>query len=283
MHLPFFKLLRTRQWLKNLMLFFPPFLGGTLFSDVHASYLLPPFAAFCLVSSATYILNDIFDMEHDRHHPEKCKRAIASGRIAVIPALIFAALLLLSSVLLAWNISDTFVSLLVAYFFVSLAYSLKLKEIVLLDIFCIAAGFMLRLLAGGAAFNVPISKWLFFCVLLLSLFLSTGKRFAEKQRLGGDAHHHRKALQAYPKGFLEGIMYLTGSCVLVTYGMYVLTRHSSLLLYTVPLCCCGLLRYIFRIRSGKSGDPTESLVKDLPLLIVGVLWTGMVGWGIYGG
>lgn len=275
------KLLRTRQWLKNLMLFFPPFLGGTFFSDCLTPKALLPFIAFCTVSSATYILNDFFDNENDRHHPDKRTRPIASGQISLALALLFAMALLTCSLILAWNISNTFLMLLMAYFTVSLAYSAKLKDIVLVDIFCISAGFLLRLQAGGAAFNVAISEWLFLSVFLLSIFLSTGKRLAEKQRLGDVAHHHRKALVAYPKGFLEGTMYMTGGSVLVTYTMYVISRHSPLLLYSVPLCCFGLLRYILRVQSGKGGDPTESLTRDLPLLIVGVVWVGLVGWGIY--
>jgi decaprenyl-phosphate phosphoribosyltransferase len=276
------KLLRIHQWLKNLMLFFPPFLGGTLFFHTNSLQMPISFSAFCLVSSATYILNDVFDKENDRHHPDKRTRPIASGKISVTSALLFATVLLICSVALAWNISGSFLVLMSAYFTVSLAYSAKLKNIVLVDIFCISAGFLLRLQAGGVAFNVAISEWLFLSVFLLSVFLSTGKRSAEKQRLGDVAHHHRKALVAYPKGFLEGTLYMTGGSVLVTYTMYVISRHSPLLLYSVPLCCFGLLRYILRVQSGKGGDPTESLTRDVPLLIVGVVWVVMVGWGIYG-
>ena len=264
------------------MLYFPPFLGGTLFSLGFNRYTLLPFGAFCLVSSANYICNDVFDRHNDRHHPDKRIRAIASGKISITSALLFAAVLLICSLLMAWNISGMFLVIMIMYVAISFAYSVKLKEIVLLDVFCISAGFLLRLQAGGVAFSVPISEWLFTSVFLLSVFLSTGKRLAEKQSLGEDARHHRKALMAYPKGFLEGVMYMTGSSVLVTYTMYAISRHSLLLLYSVPLCCFGLLRYLFRIRSGKSGDPTESLVMDMPLLIVGIIWVCMVGWGIYG-
>lgn len=244
--------------------------------------MLIPFSAFCLASSSTYILNDVFDCESDRHHPDKRTRPIASGRISIATALIFAAFLLICSIFLAWNISLTFIVLMIAYFTVSLAYSAKLKDVVLVDIFCISAGFLLRLHAGGAAFNVVISEWLFLSVFLLSVFLSTGKRLAEKQHLGDVAQHHRKVLVVYPLRFLEGTMYMTGGSVLVTYTMYVISRNSSILLYSVPLCCFGLLRYILRVQSGKGGDPTESLLRDVPLLIVGVAWVSMVGWGIYG-
>jgi len=275
------KLLRIRQWLKNLMLFFPPFLGGAILSNCLFLQVLFPVIAFCAVSSATYILNDLFDSENDRHHPEKCTRPIASGYISVRLAYLFVIVLLTCGIWAAWSMPRFFLLALVAYFVISLAYSIKLKEIVLVDIFCISAGFLLRLQAGGVAFNVTISEWLFLSVFLLSVFLSTGKRLAEKKHLGDVAHHHRKALMAYPKGFLEGAMYMTGGSVLVTYTMYVISRHSPLLLYSVPLSCFGLMRYILRVQSGKSGDPTESLVKDVPLLIVGVMWVGLVGWGIY--
>lgn len=281
MLLTILQLCRVHQWLKNLILFFPPFLGGTLFSNINLLQMLLPFTAFCLVSSATYILNDILDRENDRHHPDKCNRSIASGKISVVSALLFATILLTCSVVLAWNISVSFLLLMAAYFTVSVAYSVKLKDLVLVDIFCISAGFLLRLRAGGAAFNVVISEWLFLSVFLLSVFLSTGKRLSEKQQLGDKSHHHRKALLAYPKGFLEGAMYMTGGSVLVTYTMYVISRHSPLLLYSVPLCCFGLMRYILRVQSGNGGDPTESLTRDVPLLIVGVVWVGLVGWGIY--
>lgn len=276
------KMMRPLQWLKNLMLFFPPFLGGTSLTVTLIPQALTPFIAFCLTSSATYIYNDLFDRENDRHHPVKCTRPIASGHVSALSAQLVAGLLLSCGIFIAWNISSILLLLLSAYFVISLAYSAKLKDVVLVDIFCISAGFLLRLQAGGAVFNVVISEWLFLSVFLLSVFLSTGKRFAEKLRLGDDALHHRKALVAYPNGFLEGTMYMTGGSVLVTYSMYVLSRHSPLLIYSVPLCCFGLLRYILRVQSGKGGDPTESLTRDAPLLMVGFIWVLIVGWGIYG-
>jgi len=282
MILTLLKLLRIRQWLKNLMLFFPPFLGGTLFSHAIELQMLIPFGAFCLVSSSSYILNDLFDRKHDCYHPDKCARPIASGQVSLVSALILATALLTCSVVLAWNISYTFLLLMMAYFTVSLAYSAKLKELAFVDLCCISAGFLLRLQAGGDAFNVAISVWITLSVFLLSVFLSTGKRLSEKQRLGDDARIHRKALAAYSNGYLSWIMYITGASVMVTYSMYVFSHHSTLLLYSVPLCCFGLLRYMYRLRSGKGGDPTESLTRDIPLLTTGFLWVFMVGWGIYG-
>lgn len=279
---PCLQLLRPRQWLKNLMLYFPPFLGGTLLHPGMALQGVRPFAAFCLASSAIYILNDLCDSASDGQHPRKRLRPLPSGRISPRAASALAVACALCSALVAWGSSRDFLFYLTAYGVVSIAYSLFLKEIALVDIFCISAGFLFRLLAGGAVFGVAVSEWLFLSVFLLSIFLSTGKRLGEKRRLGALAQQHRKVLEAYPRGFLDGSMYLTGGSVLVTYTMYVLTRPSGLLIYTVPLCCFGLLRHILRIQSGADGDPTESLTRDLPLFVVGLLWVVMVGWGIYG-
>lgn len=243
---------------------------------------LAPFFSFCMVSSSAYIVNDILDRAHDLHHPEKRNRPLASGAVSVRAAWALSALCLLAGAASAilWS-PPLFTVLLLAYLVVTVSYSLHLKKLALLDIFCISAGFLLRLEAGGVAFGIKISEWLFLTVFLLALFLSTGKRLSEKMSLGNMAANHRKALDAYPGGFLEGTMYMAGSAVLVTYSMYVISRNSFFLVYTVPLCSFGLLRYILRIKSGKGGDPTESLLKDIPLLLAGLLWTFMVGWGVY--
>jgi 4-hydroxybenzoate polyprenyltransferase len=171
--------------------------------------------------------------------------------------------------------------LLLGYLAVAVSYTLWLKNVPIVDLFCISAGFLLRLMAGGEVFGIAVSEWLFLSVFLLSLFLSTGKRLSEKYTLGEQAASHRKTLGEFPEGFLEGTMYMTGAAVLVTYTMYVISRHMQMA--TVILCTFGLLRYIFRIRAGQGGDPTESLLKDPILFGVGLLWALMVSWGIYGG
>ncbi len=275
-----FRLLRVKQWLKNLMLFFPPYLGGVLLQPGLALKGVVPFLSFCLASSASYIVNDLLDRVSDCHHPAKKHRPLASGQVSSAAALVLALALLLCAFALASTVSLAFTLILLTYLFVALAYSLRLKHVPVVDLFCISAGFLLRLQAGGAVFGIAISEWLFLSVFLLAVFLSTGKRFAEKALLGSDGGAHRKSLHLYPPGFLEGTMYMTGSCVLVTYTMYVVAHRT--LVYTVPLCCFGLLRYLFRIKSGQGGDPTESLLRDVPLFAVGFLWAVMVGWGIYG-
>lgn len=274
------RIFRPTQWLKSLILLFPSFLGGELLAPGMIGRGILPLVSFCLASSSTYILNDIIDRESDRNHPRKNKRPIPSGGVSIPIATIMGLFSLAGAVILAFGISTVFISILVAYVLVSVMYSIYLKNLPIVDLFCISAGFLFRLQAGGEAYNIEVSEWLFLSVFLLSIFLSTGKRLFEKSALGDSAGRHRKSLESYPPGFLDGIMYMTGGAVLVTYTLYVIEHH--VLIYTVPLCCFGLLRYILRVKSGLGGDPTESLLKDGPLLVIGVLWAVMVGWGIYG-
>lgn len=278
--LAYVKLLRPQQWLKNLMLFFPPFLSGSMLDPQVSINGMPAFVSFCLASSSGYVLNDLVDREKDRLHPRKMSRSLPAGLVTPKAAVALAVLLFFASVsLAAMATPPRFLLYLFLYLLVTTLYSLKVKDIPLLDVFFVAMGFLIRLLAGGEAFAVPVSDWLFLTVFLLALFLSIGKRLTEKRSLGSDAGLHRKSLAGYPDGFLEGALYLTGGAVLVTYSMYTLSRNH--LFYTVPLCCFGLLRYIMRVKSGKSGDPTESLLRDVPLLLVSLAWAVIIGWRLY--
>ncbi len=274
-----FQLLRPQQWVKNLMLLFPPFLGGMILQEGMLQSALIPLLSFCLASSATYVFNDLLDAKSDSHHPRKKFRPIAAGEVSRIAAVFFGTGLLLMSVFLAQTVSVTFALIVSGYLALMLAYSAGLKEMAIVDIFCVAAGFLIRLEAGGAAFGVEISDWLFLSVFLLSIFLSTGKRIAESRDLTDTAGHHRRSLLGYPPGFLEGTLYMTGSTVLVTYAMYVINR--PMLVYTIPLCTFGLLRFMMLVKSTKYDDPTESLLRDVPLFLVGLTWTGLVGYATY--
>jgi 4-hydroxybenzoate polyprenyltransferase len=276
---PFVNLLRPHQWLKNLILYFPPFLGGVLLKPGLWQKGLLPFAIFCLASSSVYIFNDIRDRESDRNHPDKQHRPVASGAISVPLAIALGATLLLASLALSLTQPLAFCAWLVAYFGVSFAYSLVLKDQPVFDIFCIASGFVFRLFAGGVVFAIEISDWLFLSVLLLAIFLSAGKRLGEKRSLGQLSGVHRRALAAYPERALEGFMLVSAAAVLLTYSMYAITMHR--LVYTVPLCCFGLFRYILLIKRGASGDPTDSLIRDPVLFLVGLAWVITVAGAVY--
>jgi len=277
--LAFIRILRPAQWLKNLMLLFPPFLGGTILKTGLVGQAVLPLTAFCMASSATYIFNDILDADRDALHPRKSRRPVPSGQIGKPVAAAYGLLVLGVAVVLGTIVSKTFLFLLLTYLAVTVAYSLGLKSQPIVDIFCIAAGFVLRLQAGGAAFGVTISDWLFLSVFLLAIFLSTGKRLCERNTLGDNGGNHRESLLHYPPGLLEGTMYMTGAAVLVTYSMYVI--HRPALVYTVPLCTFGLLRFMLLVKSNQYGDPTESLLKDGTLFVVGLFWVVLVGAATY--
>ncbi|MDY0189271.1 MAG: decaprenyl-phosphate phosphoribosyltransferase [Desulfuromonas sp.] len=276
---PYLKLLRPHQWLKNLMLLFPPFLAGKIFSVAIWQQILFSFVAFSLAASATYVFNDIIDRHADKLHPKKCLRPLPAGKITVAQAYSLALFLVFIALSLAIICAQSVLVWLLAYILLSLIYTLVLKNILLLDLLTIAAFFLLRLQAGGAASNVNISVWLFLSVFLLAFFLSAGKRLGELKMLGANAQHHRNSLASYSPQFLGGVLYLTSATVLLTYSIYCYTHDS--LFYTIPLCAYGLFRYIQRVQHGGDGDPTAALLKDHRLLIVGLCWVLMVGIGIY--
>ena len=261
------------------MLFFPPLFGGVLATPEVLRGLAIPFLAFCLASSANYAINDVLDAEKDAYHPIKKNRPIPSGAISTRTAFTLGACLFVLAVILGLAVSVPFLLILLSYLFISSAYSFKLKNVPVVDIFIISAGVLRRLHAGGVAFNIPISDWLFLSVFLLSIFLSLGKRIAEKQLLRDKCAQHRPVLEAYPLNFLHGTMYMTSATVLVTYAMYVVVHPG--LLYTIPLCCFGLFRYMYRVVKNSIGDPVEALLHDQVLVAVSLLWLLLILIGIY--
>lgn len=278
--IPWIVILRPKQWVKNLMMFFPPFLSGALFTSSSVSaYGMVSFLSFCCVSSALYVFNDLNDMERDLLHPVKCLRPLPSGAVSTRLAVCIAIAAGLVGFAASFLIVRPLIPYLLAYSAVTIAYTRWLKNIPVVDLFCISCGFLIRLQAGGAIFNVEISEWLFLSVFFLSLFLSSGKRLSELNLLGCDAVDHRSSLCGYSVGSLDAMLQISSATVLVTYTMYTLAHPQ--LVYTVPLCTFGLFRYMLRIKGGSSGDPTESLLNDLPLLCVSLLWALMVAWSIY--
>jgi 4-hydroxybenzoate polyprenyltransferase len=278
--IPAVALARPAQWIKNLMLFFPPFLSGSLLSSGSAVVSgIMSCISFCFISSALYVYNDLTDCEADALHPVKRMRPLPAGTVSKKQAAVYSVLLGMAGLVLAFLTVKPVIPYLLSYGAVTIVYSRWLKKIPVLDLFCISTGFLIRLQAGGTIFAVEISAWLFLSVFFLSLCLGSGKRLSELKLLGSDAAGHRGSLLGYSEGVLEAILLVTAATVLVTYSMYTLAHPR--LVYTVPLCTFGLFRYILRVKEGRSGDPTESLFRDVPLLIVSVLWAFLVGWSIY--
>lgn len=272
-------ILRPQQWIKNLLLLFPPFFGGKMLQPTVLSAVFPALLSFSLVASCTYIINDLKDAKADNNHKTKKNRLIARGAISPPLAIMLAAVLYVAAMLIASSVSRGFQLLLILYLAVSFLYTFFLKHAVIADIFFIAFGFLIRVLAGGEAFNVSVTNWLFLTVFMVSLLLAAGKRLGELVSLGDDARLHRKSLTYYSSSFLEGILWFSASSALVTYALYALEQKSGIF-YTVPLAAYGLLRYIYIVKEG-NGDPTEAILKDGQIMGVGILWVMMIGIIIY--
>ena len=271
--------LRPHQWSKNLLVFAALGFSKHLFEPVPLLRALVAFAIFCALSGVVYLVNDIADVERDRLHPRKRRRPIASGALEVRTAGIAAAVLGSASLGAALPLGWGFLTVAAAYLALNLAYSLRLKEIVILDVLSVSLGFVLRAIAGGVAIGVPISDWLLVCTILLALFLALAKRRHEITSLGGDAAGHRPILKEYSPYLLDQmISVVTASCV-TAYTFYTLapeTRdkfQTDRLSWTVPFVLYGIFRYLYLVhQKDGGGSPSESLVTDRPLLVAVALW-----------
>ncbi|MDT8316988.1 MAG: decaprenyl-phosphate phosphoribosyltransferase [bacterium] len=277
--LKYFALLRPHQWIKNLLILFPPFFAGTIILPGTGLNTVVSLLVFSAAASCSYIINDIKDIEADRGHKLKQLRSIANGSVSVHEALIVALLLLCSSLAASFLVSPLFWAYILAYLFISISYTLFFKHIAIVDIFFISAGFVVRVMAGGEAFDVPISDWLFLTVFLVSLFLASGKRMGEMFELGDKASDHRASLAAYSRSFIEGSLWFSASAALVTYSLYTIEQKNGLF-FTVPLCSFGLLRYIYIVRKG-NGDPTDVLLNDRQIMTVGLAWVLFIFFLVY--
>jgi 4-hydroxybenzoate polyprenyltransferase len=272
------KTMRPKQWTKNVvvyaaLIFDGKFLEPTLFLRTTAMFIL-----FCLVSSAVYLLNDLVDMEKDRAHPLKRNRPLASGALKPSYAIIALAVLLGVSLPAAYLLDVTAALILTGYFLLNVAYSFWLKNMVILDVFTIAAGFVLRVAAGAAVVHVErFSPWLYVCITLIALIIALGKRRAELAGLEEDASNHRAILDEYNMNFLDHLISLTTGATIVTYSLYTFSAHNlpenHLMMLTIPIVIYFLFRYLYLIHVKQlGGAPDELIFKDKPLFFSGVFW-----------
>lgn len=284
---PLLRLLRPHQWLKNGFV-----LVGVLFAkrwDLETLTLAGlAFLAFCAIASAIYILNDIFDLEADRQHPTKRHRPLASGQVGLKTAYGLATALGALALALAALINAYIVGFIAAYAFLQTAYSWHLKHVAVLDVFIIAAGFMLRLLAGTLGLGITPSSWLLLCGLMLTLFLGFAKRRAELQVIletaPGDRKLTRRVLDDYTGAMVENFLAISAACTILTYSLYTVSpetiaRHGPYLTYTVPFVIYGIFRYLFLLhRRGKGQDTASDLLQDAQLLATVLGWAGATVW-----
>lgn len=274
---PLLRAMRPLQWTKNLIVFTPLIFSLQVFELSTFAKALSAFLAFCLASSAIYLLNDVRDLDQDRLHPEKRFRPVATGEVAPRTALISAGLLASAGVLLAGLVRLEFGLVVVLYLLLMLAYNLGLKELVFLDVFAIAAGFLLRAGGGAVAIDVPISPWLYLCTLLLALLLGFGKRRHELQMMEQSAGSTRASLEQYSIALLDQVIAVVAGATILAYAIYTIDGPTTLdhyeLAVTVPIVAYAIFRYLYLVyRQQQGGSPEVMLVTDRPLALSVLLW-----------
>lgn len=281
------RLLRPRQWVKNTIVLVPLLFSGFALDPAHAVRAALAFVLFCALASGIYALNDVLDREADRAHPTKRSRPVAAGQIAVGAAVTIGTLLLAASLTGAWLLSADLFAVAVAYILLNVLYNRWLKSMVILDVFAVAAFYVLRIVAGVAAIEVKASVWLLMCGGLLSLYISFAKRRHELVVLGDDSATHRKVLKQYDVGLLDQMSGVLLAVTVVAYIMYTLNSAtaaevgSDLLSYSTVFVLYGVFRYLLLVHRGEGGDPTETLLTDRALLINAALWLLYCGWVVY--
>ncbi len=272
-------LLRPQQWIKNVFVLAPLLFGGRLIRPPAVLDALIACFSFCLVSSAVYIVNDWFDRDIDRHHPEKRSRPIPAGQVSGRAALSLAACLLAAGLLLASLTTPVVVMMEAGYFGLNVLYSLVLKRIVILDVLSVAAGFVMRVLAGASAVSVEPSHWLILCTFLLALFLGFSKRGQELSLLDADSVHHRRVLAWYSPELIAQLNVIVCAAAIVCYALYTVAPDtlarsgSDRLVYSVVFVVYGLFRYLVLVHKRREGgNPAALLLRDRPLLVCVVLW-----------
>lgn len=287
--LKFIELIRPKQWIKNLFVFAPILFAGRLLDIPLLIQNIFAFIAFCCVSSSVYVLNDMIDVESDRIHKKKRYRPLAAGDISIPQAKIVFVCLLLLTALVCLKLNILFAVTVVLYLINNLLYTFKIKNVVLLDVFSISLGFILRVVGGAVAIDVGVSSWMIITTIFISLFLGISKRRAE---LSGpnqeNLEKQRKVLSDYDVVFVDQLNTVAATGTIISYALYtvsekaILAFHSDKLIYTTPFVIYGIFRYLYLLHQRNLGEsPTQIVTKDLPIIINSLLWVLACGLIIY--
>jgi 4-hydroxybenzoate polyprenyltransferase len=279
------QLMRPLQWVKNGFV-----LMGLLFANAWRQpqmlrQVVIVFIAFSLVASGVYIFNDLLDREQDMDHPKKKSRPLAARTVSVRAAVLLLLVLWLLGAALGLFVSQAVLFILLIYIFINIAYSLGLKHVVLLDVFIIAGGFMLRILAGTTGVGIAPSQWLLLCGLMVALFLGFAKRRAEVYALSDETKNHRRVLENYQPVLLDKMIVVTATCIIITYSLYTMSpvtiqvHHTEALIYTVPFVMYAIFRYIYALHHKRTGaDPAQEIFRDPHILISVTGWLLLTLW-----
>ncbi len=276
----YLRLLRPSQWIKNTFVFAPLVFSKHLFDPLLLFAALKGFISFCIISSAVYVINDIFDKEADAAHPLKRNRPIASEAVSIPAAALLSAALIGIASFVCFSLPLAFQLVLGSYLVLQLLYSMALKKIVILNVFIIASGFMLRVLAGAEVIDVVISHWIILCTMFLSLFLALAKRRGEIALFQQtESRSERKVLQEYDVNFLDGTMMITSSGMAISYALYTVAERTvtafgtDYLIFTTIFVLFGIFRYLFLVMKKNMGENSVVIIfRDRPMFINLCLW-----------
>jgi 4-hydroxybenzoate polyprenyltransferase len=279
------QLMRPRQWVKNGFVLMGTMFANAWYQPGATQRVLLATVAFSLVASGVYVLNDLFDRERDLHHPTKKARPLAAGKVSVTVALVLLFVLWMAGGALGLFVSRAMLLILLAYVAVNVLYSLGLKQVVILDVFLISGGFMLRILAGTLGVGIPPSQWLLLCGFMVALFLGFAKRRAELYALSGESSNHRRVLDHYQPVLLDKMIVITAACVILTYSLYTMSpvtvqkQHTESLIYTAPFVVYGIFRYIYTLHNQQTGtEPAAEIFRDPHILISIAGWLLVTLW-----
>ncbi len=269
-------LMRPRQWVKNAFVLAPLLFSGEFHDLDSVVSALIAAGLFCIASSATYIVNDLHDIEHDRRHPRKSlTRPLASGLVSPRAALVLLALLY-GALIAAWFRFPEVIYVIIGYLLLNLAYTFVLKHQPVLDIFTIALGFVLRVYAGAMALSVPVSGWMFVTTLCLALYLASIKR---RQELSSNGSESREVLRHYSIALVDRYAEISAIGALLFYSLFVITSRPEMII-SIPLVLYGLFRYWFVVEKGGGESPTDALLTDWQLMLIALLWAGTCAWAL---
>lgn len=280
------RLARPKQWLKNLLVFAAPAAAGVLTEADAFAETVVAFVCFCLAASGTYALNDALDAPADRLHPTKQFRPVAAGTVSRRTATVMAVVLFAAAIGLSFLARWELAVVIAAYLVMTIAYSAWLKHEAVIDLALVAAGFVLRAIAGGAATGVPISPWFLIVAAAGSLFMVTGKRHAELLELGDDAADHRSSLQVYSHAYLGYVRSVASSTAIVAYCVWAFEKSEPtgepiwFELSIVPFVL-GILRYALQLEQGRGSAPEELVLGDRAMLVIGAVWAALFGIAVY--
>ena len=277
---------RPRQWIKNVLVGAAPLAAGRLFEPGVLVDVALAFVAFCLVSSTVYLINDVRDVEEDRLHPRKRFRPIAAGELAPVTALVLAGILGVAGLALGYLIAPGLAIVLAVYVGLQVAYSIFFKHLPVVDLAMVAAGFLLRAIAGGVATGIPLSQWFLLVAAFGSLFMVAGKRYSEMKALGAAAGT-RRSLDRYSESYLRFTWMLAAVMVVISYSLWAFENRGGAPLgvpwtaISIAPFTLGLLQYALEVDAGQAGEPEDVVLHDHVLQGIGVVWLATIAVAVY--